>query len=86
MDDPLDLANAPDVRPFPVPRLLNDAQKFLAAVPADKKAAILFYVDQNEAGAAYMARLPRGWSLMANTKREWKSGDFEGRVALVKYL
>lgn len=86
MEDPLDLVNAPEIRPFPVPRLLKDAQDFLAVVPADKKMAVIFYVDQREAGAAYMARLPRGWSLMANTKREWKSGDFEGRIALVKYL
>lgn len=85
MDDSLDLVNAPDIRPFPVPRLLDDVNRTLAAVPADKNVAVIFYADLNEAGAAYMTRLPRGWSLLTNVKREWKTGDFEGRAALVKY-
>lgn len=79
---PLDLAQATEQRPFPVPGLLADVQRALDAVPVDKRLAVVAYADRDQAGLAYMHRIRTGWSLMVDVKKPW-SGKLEARAALV---
>lgn len=62
---------AGEIRPWPVPGLLQDVDKAVHSLPANTPMAVIGYANQDEAGFAVVARKGEHWSFVGKLQKPW---------------
>lgn len=76
----LALSESGPIRRFTDAKIGEAVDKALAAIPADKKGAVLAVANKDGARLVAAARLTAGWSIVGVLEKPW-SGELKAEVA-----